>query len=170
MNQVTTTVFTHKFLSVPLPYPNRRLSHFRSFQLINMLTPVFPPQLLPGHICGAYPCFSFPILPSVILPSGFPLANILLPGIPPPIRYPIPCYGRRLAALAVPAAVMAVVAVMQAVVDVMAAALAVLVVCVILYFYPATCGPKGHGSGSAAVYCNGGSCFYIPYSLAPGPA
>ena len=23
-------------------------------------------------------------------------------------------------------------------------------VCVILYFYPATCGPKGHGSGSAA--------------------
>ena len=35
-------------------------------------------------------------------------------------------------------------------------------VCVILYFYPATCGPKGHGSG--------GSCFYIPLSLAPGPA
>ena len=33
---------------------------------------------------------------------------------------------------------------------------------VILYFYPATCGPKGHGSG--------GSCFYIPISLAPGPA
>ena len=26
-------------------------------------------------------------------------------------------------------------------------------VCVILYFYPATCGPKGHGSG--------GSCFYV---------
>ena len=26
----------------------------------------------------------------------------------------------------------------------------ILVVCVILYFYPATCGPKGHGSGSAA--------------------
>ena len=32
-------------------------------------------------------------------------------------------------------------------------------VCVILYFYPATCGPKGHGSGSAAAYCSDGSCF-----------
>ena len=31
--------------------------------------------------------------------------------------------------------------------------------CVILYFYPATCGPKGHGSGSAAAYCSDGSCF-----------
>ena len=35
-------------------------------------------------------------------------------------------------------------------------------VCVIFYFYPATCGPKGHGSG--------GGLFYLPLSLAPGPA
>ena len=34
--------------------------------------------------------------------------------------------------------------------------------CVILYFYPATCGPKGHG--------NGRGCFHIPYFFAPGPA
>ena len=43
-------------------------------------------------------------------------------------------------------------------------------VCVILYFYPATCGPKGHGSGSAAAYCSDCSCFYIPVSLSPRPA
>ena len=34
-------------------------------------------------------------------------------------------------------------------------------VCVILYFYPATCGPKGHGSGSAAAYRSDGSCFWV---------
>ena len=32
-------------------------------------------------------------------------------------------------------------------------------VCVILYFYPATCGPQGHGSGS--------SCLQIAFFLAP---
>ena len=31
--------------------------------------------------------------------------------------------------------------------------------CVILYLYPATCSPKGHGSGSAAAEAVGSSCF-----------
>ena len=39
-------------------------------------------------------------------------------------------------------------------------------VCVILYFYPATCGPKGHGSGSAAAEGDGGELF--TYNLFPG--
>ena len=40
--------------------------------------------------------------------------------------------------------------------------------CVILYFYPATCGPKGHGSGSAAAHrAAGSSCLHITFSVAP---
>ena len=85
--------------------------------------PVFPPQLLPGHLCEAYPCFGPPIPPSAVLPSGPyppparcpPTTRCPIPSQPcccwcccthqrPARRYP--CHGGRHAAVSMLAAVL----------------------------------------------------------------